>query len=105
MLYGEKVKYARKKLGLSRMKFAVMLGMTEGSIRNIEICKDESIKLSYDRMKKIIDIAELPKGYFFYDADEISVYLQDNIEVFSRGKDKVTDEEAKELATIAESLK
>jgi len=98
--YGEKVKFARLKVGMSRMEFAVALGMTEGSIANVERCKDESKKLSYDRMKQIIDLAKLPSGWFFYNLDEIQEYKNN---VYARGG-TVSDKEADEVSAIAKSL-
>lgn len=71
MIHGERVRFAREKLGLSRMKFAILLDMTERSIANIENCKDESKKLGFDKMLKLILEAKLPKGWFFFDNQEI----------------------------------
>lgn len=104
MIYGEKVRYAREKLGLSRMEFAIILGMTERSLGNVENCKDGSIKLSYDRMDKIIEIAKLPKGWWFYNAEEIQAYLIAGAEIFVRGNEEVTEEEAKEISRIISDI-
>lgn len=79
MLFGERVRYTRNKLGLSRMEFAVLLGMTERSIGNIENCKDESKKLSYDKMKQIIEIANMPKGWWFFNDEEIKEAIKNNL--------------------------
>lgn len=59
MMYGDKIRYAREKLGMSMTDFAAAIGMTYRSIANIENCKDSSKKLSYDKMEAIIVLAEL----------------------------------------------
>ena len=105
MIYGEKVKYARNKLGLSRMKFAVLLGMTERSVANVENCKDESMKLGYDKMAMIIEFAQLPLGWWFMNDYEVNAYLLDDTEIFIRGEGQPTKEEARELRDIVERLK
>jgi len=105
MIYGERVRYARNKLGYSRIELAAALDTTERNIANIENCKDESKKLGWDKTKELIAIAELPKGYFFFDDDEIDVFLLDDTEIFTRGKGKPTDKEAKDISELAELLK
>ena len=102
LLYGERVRYARKKLGLSRMKFAVMLDMTERSIANVENSKDESVKLSFERMKLIIEKAELPAGYFFYTNKEfMDIVLSDHApDVYTKGG-HMLDEEFKEVLELS----
>ena len=98
MIYGERIKYAREKLGMDRMTFAVVLGTTQENIRNIENCKDESKKLGWDKMKKLIAIAELPKGYFFYDNNEFQRIVLEGI-AYSKGA--VSTEEVEDMLRIA----
>lgn len=104
MIYGEKVRFARKKLGMDRDGFAELLEMSEKSIANVENCKDETIKLSFDRMKLIIDKTKLPKGFFFYDPHEVMAYILDDAEVYTRGG-TITDDEAKDIIGVAGRIK
>lgn len=83
MIYGDRVKYAREKLGINRMQLAVLLETTQQNIANVENCRDGSRKLGWEKMQKLIDTAELPKGYFFYDDDEFLAI------VVGRGTDDV----------------
>jgi transcriptional regulator with XRE-family HTH domain len=88
------------------MKFAVMLDMTEGSIANVENCKDESVKLSYERMLMILIATQLPKGWFFYDSNEDMLYLLDEQEeIFTRGEGEATYQEARDIVEITERIK
>ena len=107
MLYGERLKYARKKLGLSRMRFAVLLDMTEGSIANVENCKDESRKLSYDKMAQVIELAELPKGWWFFDDDDIIEFVESR--VYARplpGKQgSLSNKESDDISLLSERFK
>ena len=103
MLYGEKLKYARNKLGLSRMRFAVLIGLTEGTIANIENCKDESKKLGYDKMLEVILVAKLPKGWWFYNDAEMEQALLGGTEIFARGG-TVSEEEHRKILAILDRL-
>lgn len=74
MIYSEKVRYAREKLKMDRMQFAVFLGTSEGHLRNIETAKEgKDIRFSREREAKIIKEAGLPPG-FFVDGE---VYVQE----------------------------
>ena len=65
MIYSEKVRHAREKLGMTRMEFAVFLGTSEGHLRNIETAKEgKDIRFSREREEKIIKEAGLPPGFF-----------------------------------------
>ena len=83
MIYGERVRYARNRLGYSRIELANVLDTTERNIANIENSKDESKKLGWDKMLKLIDVANLPAGYFMYSIEDF------NDIVVNRGKDEV----------------
>ena len=79
MTYGERVKFARLKLGVSIAEFAVLLGANEGTVENAECSKDGSYKLGFNKMKKIIELANLPAGWFFYNDNEIDLYVNKGI--------------------------
>lgn len=110
MIYGERVRYARTKLKLSRMAFANLLESSEGYIRNIEIAKEPKvIRLSREREELITKAADLPPGFFVVSDDEVEVLLMPNEELFYRlfpiAKDKVSLEEATSLISNLSKLK
>lgn len=66
MIYGEKVKYARDKLGLDRMDFAKLIHSTQQYIAQVENCKDESRRFGRTKEDIILKEASLPPGFFVY---------------------------------------
>lgn len=105
MIYGERVKYAREKLGMDRMEFAAMLGTTQENIRNIENCKDESKKLGFEKMQKLIDVAKLPAGYFFYSCTEVKAVLMAGKEIFLRPTTNTAEVTTEELLRALEVIR
>lgn len=112
MIYSEKVRFARGRLGMSRMEFAVFLGSSEGHIRNIEVAKEgKEIRFSRDRETKITKEASLPPG-FFVDSDvniNADKIIRSNNELFYRlfpnAKNKINYNEAMEMLNLMIKIK
>ena len=109
MTYGDKVRFARGRLKMNRMQFAVFLGSSEGYIRNIEVAKDKEIRFSREREEKIIKEASLSPGFFASGDVNIEEIDNDNNELFYRlfpdAKDKIKYNEASEFISRLAKLK
>lgn len=84
---------------MTRMEFAVLLGTSEGHLRNIETAKEgKEIRFSREREEKIIKEASLPPGFFVIKDISIETFDESNDELFYRlfpdAKDKIKYHEA-----------
>lgn len=99
LIYGKKVRFARERIGMNRMDFAVLLGTSEGHLRNIETAKEgKEIRFSREREEIIVKEASLPPGFFVTKDISIETFNDSNDELFYRlfpdAKDKVNYSEA-----------